>query len=123
MVISATSGVFTQPSSSNFLTLATGWLLCRARRTTTGLIVAAGAVGRKHFGSYHRFFSQAAWEVEGLWLGLLGVLVEQLRPSGQVVLVGDDTVQGKSGKKISGTGNWLWRVRLHAAAVQVPVGP
>lgn len=106
MVCSAASGVFTAPSVDNFLTLATGWLLCRARRTTTGLIVAAGAVGRKHFGSFHRFFSQAAWDVEQLWLGLLAVLVEQLCPAGQIVLVGHDTVQGKSGRKISGAANW-----------------
>lgn len=106
MVFSATSGVFTAPSLGNFLTLATGWLLCRARRTTTGLIVAAGAVGCKHFGSFHRFFSQAAWDVEQFWLGLLGVVIEELCPEGEVILVGDDTVQGKSGKKISGAANW-----------------
>ena len=106
MVFSATSGVFSAPSFDNFLTLATGWVLCRARRTTTGLIVAAGAVGGKHFGSYHRFFSQAVWQVEQLWLGLLWVLIEELRPEGEVVLVGDDTVQAKSGKKISGAANW-----------------
>lgn len=106
MVLSATSGVFTAPSLANFLTLITGWLLCRARRTTTGLIVAAGAVGRKHFGAYHRFFSQAAWSTEHFWLGLLRVLVEELCPQGEIILVGDDTVQGKSGKKISGAANW-----------------
>lgn len=106
MVVSATSGLFTEPSFSNFLALAAGWVLCRARRTTTGLIVAAGAVGRKHFGSYHRFFSQAAWQVEGFWLGLLAVLVDGLCPEGQIVLVGDDTVQAKSGRKISGAANW-----------------
>ncbi len=106
MVVSATSGLFGAPSFDNFLTLAAGWVLCRTRRTTTGLIVAAGAVGRKHFGSYHRFFSQAAWEAEGFWLGLLGLLVRQLCPKGQILLVGDDTVQAKSGRKISGAANW-----------------
>ena len=106
MTFSATRGVFTAPSFDNFLILATGWVLCRARRTTTGLITAAGAVGRKHFGSYHRFFSQAVWQVEQFWLGLLWVLIEELRPEGEVVLVGDDTVQAKSGKKISGAANW-----------------
>ena len=65
MVVSAANGVFTAPSFDNFLTLATGWVVRRVRHSTTGLIVAAGAVGRKHFGTYHRFFSQAAWQAEG----------------------------------------------------------
>ncbi len=106
MVVAAASGVFTAPSFDNFLTLAAGWVLCRTRRTTNGLILAAGAIGRKHFGTYHRFFSQAAWETEGFWLGLLVLLVEGLCPQGEILLVGDDTVQAKSGRKISGATNW-----------------
>ena len=106
MVFSATNGVFTARSFDNFLTLTAGWLLCRARRTTTALIVAAGALGRKHFCSFHRFFSQATWQVEQFWFGLLSTLVEQFCPSGQIIFVGDDTVQGKSGRKISGAANW-----------------
>ncbi len=43
MVVSTANGVFTAPSFDNFLALAAGWVLCRTRRTTTGLIVAAGA--------------------------------------------------------------------------------
>jgi len=100
------SGLLTQPSLASFLTLATGWVLCRARRTTTGLIVAAGALGAKHFGSYHRFFSQAAWSPQELWLRLLVRLVGSLNRTGPILLVGDGTVQGKSGKKISGTARW-----------------
>ena len=106
MLCSVGSGLLTQPSVANFLTLATGWVLCRARRTTTGLIIAAGAVGSKHFGSYHRFFSQAAWSPQELWLGILVKLIESLNPTGLIVLVGDGTVQGKCGRKISGTARW-----------------
>ncbi len=106
MVLSATSGVFTAPSMGNFLTLATGWLLCRDRRTTTGLIVAARAAGHKHFGCFHRLFSHAVWDTRGLWLGVTRTVATELCPTGEIVLVGDDTVQGKSGRKISGASNW-----------------
>ena len=106
MLMSATGGVFTAPSLENFLILASGWLMCRMRRTTTGLIVAARAVGQKHFGCFHRFFSNAAWSTRDLWLGLMRLVARELVPVGQIVLVGDDTVQAKSGRKISGAANW-----------------
>lgn len=106
MVLSATDGVFTARSLGNFLTLAWGWLLCRARRTTTGLIVAARAAGRKHFSCFHRLFSHAVWDTRGLWLGVTRTVAVELCPTGEIVLVGDDTVQGKSGRKISGASNW-----------------
>jgi hypothetical protein len=106
MVLAATGGVFSAPSLENFMTLACGWLLSRARRTTTGLIVAAGAVGTKHFGCFHRFFSQATWDTRRLWLGLFRLVGSGLCPVGQLVLVGDDTVQAKCGRKIAGAANW-----------------
>jgi hypothetical protein len=106
MVLSAADGVFTRPSLGSFLTLACGWVLCRLRRTTTGLIVAADAAGMKHFSSYHRLFSQAAWSAPRFWVGILRVAVRRLCPAGPLVLVGDDTVQAKYGRKISGASNW-----------------
>src|SRR5687768_1041848 len=56
-----------------WLTLATGWLFAR-RRTVTRLIVAAGAVEEKHFSSFHRFFSRAAWSRDGLGLAIFALL-------------------------------------------------
>jgi len=106
MVMCATEGVFTAPSLENFLTLASGWLLCRSRRTTTGLIVAARALGNRHFSRFHALFSSAAWNSRDLWLGIMRTVARELVPTGEIVLVGDDTVQGKSGKKISGASNW-----------------
>jgi len=106
IVLSAVEGVFTRRSLSSFLAVAAGWVLCRTRRTMTGLIVAADATGGKHFSSYHRLFSQAAWSGRRFWLGILQTAVRVLCPAGQLVLVGDDTVQGKSGRKISGASNW-----------------
>jgi len=106
MLLSAADGVFTRPSLGSFLALAAGWVLCRSRRTTTGLIVAGDAAGAKHFTSYHRLFSQAGWSARHLWLGILKVTVGVLCPTGQLVLVGDDTVQGKCGRKISGASHW-----------------
>jgi hypothetical protein len=98
--------VFTSPSFCNFLTLATGWVLCRGRRTTTGLIRGAAAVHQKHFSCFHRFFADAIWGLQQFWFSIVCSVVEELCPHGPLILVGDDTVQGKSGKKISGASNW-----------------
>lgn len=106
MIGSITDTVLTRPSAQSMLTLATGWVLCRARHTTTGLILAARAVHRKHFSSYHRLFSSAAWHAEDLWLGVVRLVVGQLCPVGELVLVGDDTVVGKCARKIAGAANW-----------------
>jgi hypothetical protein len=47
---------------------------------------------KKHFGCFHRFFSTALWNTQQLWLDILQVLVQELWPGGQIVLVGDDTI-------------------------------
>jgi hypothetical protein len=36
--------IFTTPTAQNFLRLITGWILCTARRTVTGMIPFADAV-------------------------------------------------------------------------------
>ena len=87
MIGSITDTVLTRPSAQSMLTLATGWVLCRARHTTTGLILAARAVHRKHFSSYHRLFSSAAWCTQHLWLAVLRLVVSELCPVGELVLV------------------------------------
>jgi hypothetical protein len=55
---------FTAPSMQSFVTLMAGWVLDLRRHTVTEVIRAAGAVGRKHISSYHRFFSQGRWSVD-----------------------------------------------------------
>ena len=60
----------TAPSFESFVTLLTGWVYAR-RRTVTGLICAADAVGQKHHGSFHRLFAQARWSCDALGRGRL----------------------------------------------------
>jgi hypothetical protein len=100
------AGVFTSPTRASFLTLASGWLLCRARRTTSAMVVAARAVGRKHFSAYHRFFSTARWCEPLLRRALMRLLVSTFCPEGEIVLVGDGTVRAKTGPKIAGAAYW-----------------
>jgi hypothetical protein len=75
-----------------------------ANRAATGLIVAAGAIGEKHFSCYHRFFSRANWSLDSLGHVVL-TLVLLFIPPGAVILVAvDDTLARKTGKHIWGAG-------------------
>jgi hypothetical protein len=94
--------VFTQPSFVNFTTLVAGWVFCMGRRTVTGLIVAAGAVGQRHFSSYHRFFSRAVWSLDSLGHIILELALRFIPEDAVVLLAVDDTLARKTGKRIWG---------------------
>lgn len=101
MVLQSLSPVMTAPSFQTWLTLVTGWIFAR-RRTVTQMIVAAGAVEEKHFSSFHRFFSQAAWSRDELGLAVFALLQPWW---GATVFLGvDDTLARKRGLKMFGTG-------------------
>lgn len=104
LVLQSLAPVMTAPTYQTWLTLVTGWIFAR-RRTVTQMIVAAGAVGVKHFSSFHRFFSQAAWSRDDLGLAVFALLRPWL---GAVVFLGvDDTLARKRGLKMFGTGMHL----------------
>lgn len=94
------SVMMTQPSFASFVTLVTGWLFAN-RRTVTGMIVAAGAVGTKHHASYHRLFAAARWSRDRLGLTVLGLIEPWVGDT--VFLAVDDTLARKRGLKMFGT--------------------
>lgn len=101
VLVQGLAGVMTAPSLQTFRWLVTGWVF-GARRTITGMIVAAGVVGHKHHASFHRFFAAARWSLDELGLGLFGLLAAWLGSVVFVVL--DDTLARKRGLKIFGVG-------------------
>ena len=62
--------VFTTPTFQTFLEIATGWVLSHRHRYVTEVIFAGGNVGNGHWCRFHRFFSQAAWDMDTLALYL-----------------------------------------------------
>jgi hypothetical protein len=97
------SCAMTCPSFATFLTVVTGWLFAR-RRTVTGMIVAADAVGErgKHHSAYHRLFAAARWSLDELGLAVFGLIRPLL--DGVVLLAVDDTLARKRGLKVFGAG-------------------
>jgi DDE superfamily endonuclease len=126
----------TAPTLASLVTMVTGWLYA-GRRTITGIIVAAGAVGQKHHSAYHRVFAAAAWSLDGVGLALFGLIRPLLAP-GVVALSLDDTLARKRGRKVYGAGmhhdplissrrmkvmNWGHAWVVLAVRVSVPLCP
>jgi hypothetical protein len=89
--------VFTAPTYTTFVTLATGWCLSPRHRYITEMIQAAHAVHRGHHSRYHRFFSNAAWSIDYLYDSLAIQAVHGFYPEGTIVGGIDDTLCRKRG--------------------------
>lgn len=105
LLLHAFQPVFTRPSFATFQLLMTGWIISPRHRYVTDLIVSSDSTGNGHFSDYHRFFSQAAWNLDDLWELLAKLAVSTLLGSdATLVLAGDDTLCKKRGLGIFGTG-------------------
>ena len=93
---------FTRPTFASFWALTCAWILCSGRRSLTRIIQAAQLTDFKHYCSFHRFFSQARWNLDDLGHGVFQLLL----PFCAEVLVAavDDTLARKSGRHIWGAG-------------------
>ena len=66
---------FTKPSFSSFWAVACAWILCSGRRSLTHIIQSAQLHRFKHYCSFHRFFSQARWNLDELGQCVFQLLV------------------------------------------------
>jgi len=93
--------IMSAPSFANFRVIVTGWIFA-GRHTITQMLVAAGAVGGKHFSAYHRLFAAARWSRDRMGLAVFDMIQPVL---GETILVAvDDTLARKRGLKMFGTG-------------------
>jgi len=97
------SWVMTAPTFQSFLIVLAGWLFAR-RRTVTGMIQAAGAVGTKHHSAFHRVFATARWSLDEMGLAVFGLVRGLIDPAATVFLAVDDTLARKRGLKVFGVG-------------------
>jgi hypothetical protein len=94
---------FTAPSYRMFVALLVGMVAQPGRRTVCGMLVGAGVARVWRHGRAHWFFSHARWSVEQVGLALVGLIVSGLLPAGvPVLLVVDDTLMRRSGRRVSG---------------------
>ena len=103
--------IFTAPQAQIFARLATGWVLCTARRTITGIIPFADPNFYRAHDAYHRFFPDASWTMDRLWQILTVLLASFFYPAGTIPLALDDTIFHRCGRKINGAGYWRDPIR------------
>src|SRR4030042_6115802 len=104
--------VFTSPGAEIFSTLITGWILCTARRTITGILPFADPPSKHAHDAYHRFFPDARWQMSELWRRLILTTVKFFCPTGIITPALDDTLFHHSGRKINWAG--YWRDAVHS---------
>jgi hypothetical protein len=103
--------VFTVPTAEIFLNLVTGWILCTAKHTITGILPFADPNRHKAHDAYHRFFPDSAWAMSELWRLLTILLIRMFYPTGVIITDLDDTLFHRSGRKVNGAGWWRDAVR------------
>ena len=101
-VLEAVRGAFTAPSFATFKDLVAGMLGAVGEHSVTGMLIAAGWSGRRHWGRAHRFFSQAKWDPDCLGLLVARVVLALFAPCGALLVAVDDTLFHRCGKKVYG---------------------
>lgn len=99
----------TRPGFVNLVVVLTGWTLTHGLHAVTEALVATDVARRRHWESFHRFFSRGAWEPDQLGCWLFRRLADHLDATIRVVL--DDTIAPKKGPAVFGIGTHLDAVR------------
>jgi SRSO17 transposase len=95
---------FTGPSFATFAALVAGLVAQPGRRTVTGMLQAAGLAGVWHHARAYWFLGRARWDLDAVGTVLARLVVARLVPAGAAVLVVvDDTLFRRSGRRVAGT--------------------
>jgi hypothetical protein len=96
---------FTAPSLRHFAVLMTGWVVTVGTHTISQVISTVEAHESEHFASIYRFLSRARWEPDKVAAVVFLLMVETLFPGvRELILVIDDTLNNRVGKKVCGAG-------------------
>ena len=114
--------VFTRPTFGRFVCLMGALIITMGRHTVSRALKVMGPLKEGHWSNYHRIYSQARycmWE-------LAAVVVRQLLPllpaDQPIVLVADDTVDGKEADHVWAKGTHRDPVRSSRKKSQVKFG-
>lgn len=103
-LLSNFAGVFTKPTWKYAQTLLIGAILCNGKRTVSSALRVMGLALEKRFERYHRVLSKAKWNEFSLSKILLGLLIVLLPQGAPILIAMDETIERRSGKKISTKG-------------------
>lgn len=96
--------LFTLPTWTHIQVLVMGAILCQGARRVSSILRVMGLSQEKRFEKYHRVLNRAKWNsVAGAKI-LLGLLVQIVPASLPILIVVDDTIERRNGKKIKAKG-------------------
>jgi hypothetical protein len=112
LVLAAFAPLFSERVWGHAQVLFLGAMLTPGPRTVTAALRVMGLAMERHVTNYHRVLNRATWSALRGSQILLGLLITFLVPSGATVVFGaDDTVERRSGRKISAKGCYRDAVR------------
>ena len=103
-IILSFAPLFVHRSWRHAQALLIGAILCPGRRTVAGVLRITGRARNRHFVNTHRVLSRAEWSPRSAARILLRLLVEVFVPVGPVVLVLDNTIERRWGRRIQARG-------------------
>ena len=102
-MLSLLAPCFTQPTFQTFNAMVVGFVGRIRDCTVTGMLQSAGLAGGWHHSRAHDFFARRRWNPDDLGLALLDFLVVTfLKPAAPIRLAVDDTLFGRSGRRVWG---------------------
>lgn len=113
----------TGPTFANALILLYGAILAPKKRTVSSILLVLGMAQIPNPSKYHRFFSRAQWSPMRMSQLLLGLLVHTFIKEGDgLVILVDETLERRAGKKIGYKGWFRDAVRSVGNKVAVSLG-
>jgi len=115
-IIAPFSVLFSRSSWQTASTLFLGAILCRGRRTVTGVLRAIGLSHDSGFSKFHRILNSLNWSAKRGSEILLKILLKTVGIERLVILI-DETLERRKGKKIKAKGYYRDAVRSSRSQV------
>jgi DDE superfamily endonuclease len=109
-IITPFAVLFSRSSWQTASTLLLGAILCRGRRTVTGILRTIGLSQDRGFSKYHRILNSLDWSAKRGSSILLKILLKIIGKERPVILI-DETLERRKGKKIRAKGYYRDAVR------------
>jgi hypothetical protein len=122
-LLSTFAASLTAPTFANALVLVYGTILAPGRRTVASALRVMGYSQEQNTGKFHRLLSRARWSPMEMSSLLLGLLIDTFVPVGvELVILVDETLERRAGKKIGYKGWFRDAVRSVGNKVAISLG-
>ena len=114
--------LFHDRSWPNALTLLVGAILCKGKRTVCSVLRALGKAQESGFSKFHRILNRTSWSALQGSAILLSMIIRLAVGSGLLVIMVDETLERRKGKKIKAKGCYRDAVRSSHSHVVTAFG-